>query len=93
MVMKLPRTIRYKITREERSWKKWDFTEFLERLYCYLTTCEEIEPAASPRIEQSSPKRPKVNATTSRNLNVCTARAITGHLNAPVSPVPWSKRP
>ena len=65
-VMKLPRTIRYEITREDRSWTKWDFTKFLERLWCYLKTCEEIEPAESPRTEQSSPKRHTVNTTTSK---------------------------
>ena len=62
-MMKLPRTIRYEITREDRSWTKWDFYIFLERLWCYLKTCGEIETA---RTEQPSPKRRMVNATTSK---------------------------
>ena len=86
-MMKLPRTIRYEITREDRSWTKWDLTIFLERLWCYLKTCEEIEPTESTRTEQLSRKRHKVNATTQRHSNVFTARVITGQLNALVPPV------
>ena len=43
-VLKLPRTIKYEITKDDRRWTRWGFKEFLEKLWNYLKTCEEIEP-------------------------------------------------
>ena len=68
-VMKLPRAIRYEITREDRSWTKWDFTKFLEHLWIYLKTCEEIEPVESSRLEQSPSRRQLITTTTSRAID------------------------
>eukprot|EP00794_Sanderia_malayensis_P005776 gene5776-biopygen4690 len=63
-MMKLPRPIRYELTKDDRSWTKWDFTRFL---WIYLKTCEEIEPTETSRFESSSPSRRQVvHATTTR---------------------------
>ena len=70
-VMKLPRPIRYELTKDDRSWTKWDFTKFLEKLWVYLKTCEEIEPTETSRIEPSSSRRQVVNTTTTTRVTEC----------------------
>eukprot|EP00795_Rhopilema_esculentum_P004932 gene4932-21272_t len=70
-VMKLPRPIRYELTKDDRSWTKWDFTRFLERLWIYLKTCEEIEPTETLRFEPSSSRRQVVNTTITTRVNEC----------------------
>ena len=69
-VMKLPRPIRYELTKDDRNWTKWDFTRFLERLWIYLKTCEEIEPAETAKFESSS-RRQVVNRTTTTRVTEC----------------------
>ena len=70
-VMKLPRPIRYELTKDDRSWTKWDFTRFLERLWIYLKTCEEIEPTETLRFEPSSSRRQVVNTTITTRVTEC----------------------
>ena len=65
-VMKLPRIIRYEITKEDRTWTQWRFPQFLDKLWHYLKACEEIENAEPQKPAYEHPKRSIVHATTNR---------------------------
>ena len=65
-VMKLPRIIRYEITKEDRTWTQWGFPQFLDKLWHYLKACEEIESTEPQKPAYEHPKRSMVHATTNR---------------------------
>eukprot|EP00112_Aurelia_sp_Birch-Aquarium-sp1_P015757 Seg3517.3 transcript_id=Seg3517.3/GoldUCD/mRNA.D3Y31 product="hypothetical protein" protein_id=Seg3517.3/GoldUCD/D3Y31 len=65
-VMKLPRSIRYEITKDDRQWTQWKFPQFLDKLWNYLKACEEIEPMESPTNMAESHKRSVAHTTTNR---------------------------
>eukprot|EP00794_Sanderia_malayensis_P019642 gene19641-biopygen13912 len=65
-VMKLPRLIRYEITKENRTWMQWRFPQFLDKLWHYLKACEEIENTEPQKPAYEHPKRSMVHATTNR---------------------------
>ena len=56
-IMKLPRIVRYKITKEDREWTKWGFDKVLEKFWDYLRACEDIEPMQSIPVERDTGKR------------------------------------
>ena len=60
-VMKLPRSIRFEITKNEPMWTRWNFEQMLEKLWSYLKACEDIEPTT--KSEKSI-----LNTTTNRNF-------------------------
>eukprot|EP00795_Rhopilema_esculentum_P010048 gene10048-18686_t len=77
-VMKLPRPIRYELTKDDRSWTKWDFTRFLERLWIYLKTCEEIEPTETLRFEPSSSRRTRSGVSIAQETTTPSENAKAG---------------
>ena len=77
-VMKLPRSIRYEITKDDRQWTQWKFPQFLDKLWNYLKACEEIEPMESPRNVADLHKRSVAHTTTNRAVE-CVYCKSTDH--------------
>eukprot|EP00794_Sanderia_malayensis_P006668 gene6668-biopygen5443 len=67
-VMKLPRNIRYEITKDDRHWTRWKFPQFLNNLWSYLRACEEIDIPEAVRSRSEPPKRSVLHATTNRTV-------------------------
>ena len=77
-VMKLLRSIRYEITKDDRKWTLWKFPQFLHKPLNYLKACEEIEPMESPRNVADLHMKSVAHTTTNRAVE-CVYCESTDH--------------